>query len=104
MYDATNCSVQTYNEEEEEKTEYGQEELQEVSWTLLTCVWYLICYKQDLNNLIVYCRSKHIRPWNWEEQLKMSVCSMFSFSESTALSRCKDTNGSVCLSIVFHCD
>lgn len=53
----------------------------------------LFSFKQHLNNLIVYCRSKHIRPWSWEDQLKTSVCHMFSFSENNALSRCKDTKG-----------
>jgi len=54
---------------------------------------YIIINKQDLNSLIVYCRTKRINPWKWEEQKKTTVCNMFSFGESTAISRCKDHNG-----------
>ena len=50
-------------------------------------------YFQDLSDLIVYCRSKRIRPWSWDAQKETSVCNMFSFNESAALSRCKDTTG-----------
>ena len=44
----------------------------------------------------MYCRTKRIRPWSWDEQKETSVCNMFSFSESSALSRCKDTTGKFC--------
>ncbi|XP_065898548.1 uncharacterized protein [Dysidea avara] len=44
---------------------------------------------EDLNSLIVYCRSKRINPWKWEEQQNTTVCEMFSFDESKALSKCK---------------
>ena len=49
--------------------------------------------QQKLSDLIVYCRSKRIRPWSWDEQKETSVCNMFSFNESTALTRCKDSSG-----------
>ena len=52
-----------------------------------------VMYFQDLGSLIVYCRSKRINPWKWEEQQKASVCEMFSFSESSAISRTKDPKG-----------
>jgi len=48
---------------------------------------------QDLDSLIIYCRTKRINPWKWEEQKKTTVCDMFSFNESTAVSRCKDPKG-----------
>ena len=41
----------------------------------------------------MYCRTKRIRPWSWDAQKTTSVCNMFSFNESTALTRCRDTSG-----------
>jgi len=45
--------------------------------------------QQDLSRLIIYCRSKHIRPWSWSEQQKTSICNMFSFGESNAFGKCE---------------
>ncbi|XP_065893737.1 1-phosphatidylinositol 4,5-bisphosphate phosphodiesterase delta-1-like isoform X2 [Dysidea avara] len=43
---------------------------------------------EDLSKMIVYCRTKHIKPWSWKEQKKTSICNMFSFSESMAYDKC----------------
>ena len=45
---------------------------------------------EDLKELIVYCRSVTIKPWNWNLQRETSVSEMFSFGEPTAVGLCKD--------------
>ena len=44
---------------------------------------------KDLSDLIVYCRSLSIKPWDWKKQKATSVSEMFSFGEPTALDLCK---------------
>ena len=87
MFDETE-SVEDYKPDYEEE----QKKLHEVRENSIYSHWHISTEinTQDLSKLVVYCQAKRIKPWSWEEQQQTSVCNMFSFGESAALSKCKE--------------